>query len=166
MLQELIRLWPGLRGQGWELAKIHEQLHVPDDIERNGAPQGSHTGPNKHNHIQLVKRPARGTQQQAEVLDQQLGQQVSDTYIVDMAYQRMTTSYDSFLPEAERPVQTTGVSPPATSKCWCPREPQRWRYTAIQYCQALYQRRLGLGTGYHERRKRVRFLFPPGSLNH
>ncbi len=114
MLQELIRLWPRLRGQGWELAKIHEQLHVPDDIERNGAPQGSHTGPTEHNHIRLVKRPAKGTQQRAEVLDQQLGQRVSDAYIVDMAYQRMTTSYDSFLPEAEIPVQTTGVSPQAT----------------------------------------------------
>jgi hypothetical protein len=41
MLRELIRLWPRVRGQGWEKAKIHEQLHVPDDIERNGAPQGS-----------------------------------------------------------------------------------------------------------------------------
>jgi hypothetical protein len=114
MLQELIRLWPRSRGQGWELAKIHEQLHVPDDIERNGAPQGSHTGPTEHNHIRLVKRPAKGTQQRAEVLDQQLGQRVSDAYIVDMAYQRMTTSYDSFLPEAHLSVQTTGVSPLAT----------------------------------------------------
>ncbi len=38
MLGELIQLWPRVRGQGWEKAKIHEQLHVPDDIERNGAP--------------------------------------------------------------------------------------------------------------------------------
>jgi hypothetical protein len=37
MLRELIRLWPRLRGQGWEKAKIHEQLHVLDDIERNGS---------------------------------------------------------------------------------------------------------------------------------
>jgi hypothetical protein len=117
MLQELMRLWPRLRGQGWELAKIHEQLHVPDDIKRNGAPQGSHTGPTKHNHIRLVKRPAKGTQQRAEVLDEQLGQRVSDAYIVDMAYQRMTTSYDSFLPEAQILAQTTGVSPQATKEC-------------------------------------------------
>ena len=41
---------------------MHEQLHVPDDIERNGAPQGSHTGPTEHNHIRLVKQPAKGTQ--------------------------------------------------------------------------------------------------------
>jgi hypothetical protein len=45
MLHELIRLWPRVRGQRWEKAKIHQQLHVPDDIERSGAPQGSHTVP-------------------------------------------------------------------------------------------------------------------------
>jgi hypothetical protein len=45
MLRELIRLWPRVRGQGWGKAKIHEQLHVPDDIERNGAPQGPIRGP-------------------------------------------------------------------------------------------------------------------------
>jgi hypothetical protein len=33
MLLKLVRLWPRVRGQGWKKAKIHEQLHVPDDIE-------------------------------------------------------------------------------------------------------------------------------------
>jgi hypothetical protein len=93
MLRELIRLWPRVRGQGWEKAKIHEQLHIPDDIERNGAPQGSHTGPTEHNHIRLDKQPAKGTQQCAEVFDRQLGQCVSDAYIVDMAYARMSSKY-------------------------------------------------------------------------
>jgi hypothetical protein len=51
ILRELIRLWPRVPGRGWEKAKIQEQLHVPADIERNGAPQGSHTGPTEHNHI-------------------------------------------------------------------------------------------------------------------
>ena len=117
MLRELIRLWPRVRGQGWEKAKIHEQLHVPDDIERNGAPQGSHTGPTEHNHIRLVKRPAKGTQQRAEVLDRQLGQRVSDAYIVDMAYQRMATHYDKPLHVSSSLVQTTGLSSQG-SKGW------------------------------------------------
>jgi hypothetical protein len=101
MLRELVR------GQGWEKAKIHEQLHVPDDIERNGSPQGSHTGPTEHNHIRLVKRPAKGTQMRAEVLDRQLGQRVSDSYIVDMAYQRMSSTYDNTLQETLAP--TSGL---------------------------------------------------------
>ncbi len=118
MLRELMRLWPRVRGQGWEKAKIHEQLHVPDDIERNGAPQGSHTGPTEHNHIRLVKRPAKGTQQRAEVFDRQLGQRVSDAYIVDMAYQRMATPYDQHPLASSSLVQIfTGVSLQA-SKGW------------------------------------------------
>jgi hypothetical protein len=59
MLRELVRLWPCVWGQGWEKAKIHEQLHVPDDIEQNGAPQGSHTGPTEHNHIRLENNQPR-----------------------------------------------------------------------------------------------------------
>ena len=118
MLRELISLWPRSRGQGWEKAKIHEQLHVPDDIERNGAPQGSHTGPTEHNHIRLVKHPTKGTQQRAEVFDRQLGQRVSDAYIVDMAYQRMTTDYaKSSLESSTSVVQITGMSSQA-AKIW------------------------------------------------
>jgi hypothetical protein len=93
MLHGLVHLWPRVHGQGWEKGKIHEQLHVPNNIERNGAPQGSNMGPAEHNHIRLVKRPAKGTQQQAKVLDRQLGQRVSDSYIVDMAYQCMSSQY-------------------------------------------------------------------------
>jgi hypothetical protein len=117
MLRELIRPWPRIRGNGCKKAKIHKQLHVPDDIERNGAPQGSHTGPTEHNHIRLVKRPAKGTQQRAEVFDRQLGQRVSDAYIIDMAYQRMTTNYDQPSQSLSSLVQKTGLSPQA-SKGW------------------------------------------------
>jgi hypothetical protein len=117
MLHELIRLWPHVHGNGWEKAKIHKQLHVPDDIERNGAPQGSHTGPMERNHIRLVKQPAKDTQQRAKVFDRQLGQRVSDAYIVDMAYQWMTTNYDQPSQSLSSLVQTTGLSPQA-SKGW------------------------------------------------
>jgi hypothetical protein len=131
MLRELIRLWPRVRGDGWEKAKIHEQLHVPDDIEQKGAPQGSHMGPTEHNHIRLVKRPAKGTQQRTNVFDRQLGQRVSDAYIVDMAYQRMTTNYDQPSQSLSSLVQTTGLSPQASKgllyiennpaqPCFCP----------------------------------------------
>jgi hypothetical protein len=94
MLHELIHLWPRTCGQGWEKAKIHEDLHVPDDIEQNGALyQGSHMGPTEHNHIRLVKRLAKGTKQQAKVFDRQLDQHVRDSYTVDMAYQHMSSHY-------------------------------------------------------------------------
>jgi hypothetical protein len=59
MLRDLQQLWPRSSGQGWEKPKTHEQLHVPDEIGKNGAVQNYHTGPTEHNHIFHVKRFAR-----------------------------------------------------------------------------------------------------------
>jgi hypothetical protein len=43
MLSQLVELWPCERGQGWQTAKHHEQMHVPDDIEAYGAYRNYHT---------------------------------------------------------------------------------------------------------------------------
>ena len=91
MLRDLASFWPRTTGQGWEKAKTHEQLHVPDDIDRNGACQNYHTGPTEHNHIFHVKRPARATQRRRETLDQQIAKRASESYVIDYAYQRMDT---------------------------------------------------------------------------
>ena len=72
MLKDIKRLWPRAKGQKWDLPKFHEQLHVPDDIEMNGCPAGSHSGPAEHNHIANVKKPAKTAQQRYEDLDNQL----------------------------------------------------------------------------------------------
>jgi hypothetical protein len=90
MLYELINLWPRTTGQGWEKAKVHEQLHVPDDIERNGAPQGWHSGPTENNHIASVKNYASQTNRRRETLDAQIGNRNAESFIIDSAYQRMT----------------------------------------------------------------------------
>jgi hypothetical protein len=91
MLRELQKLWPRKSGQGWEKAKTHEQQHVPDDIERNGAVQNYHTGPTEHNHIFHVKRLAQTTQRQMETLDQQITNRAAEGHVIDYAYQRMET---------------------------------------------------------------------------
>ena len=91
MLRDMQNLWPRKSGLGWEKAKTHEQLHVPDDIDRNGAVQNYHTGPTEHNHIFHVKRPSRATQRRRESLDQQIANRASESYVIDYAYQRMVT---------------------------------------------------------------------------
>ena len=72
MLSQIVSLWPGTEGQGWDIPKFHEQLHIPDDILQNGAPSGSHSGPLEHNHIQLVKKPSKRTQRRRINLDYQI----------------------------------------------------------------------------------------------
>jgi len=93
MLAELKMLWPRQQGQGWRKPKYHEQLHVPDDIERNGAPANYHTGPTEHHHLWHVKRLARTTQRRRAVLDKQLANRVCEEHIIQTAYRRMTHDY-------------------------------------------------------------------------
>jgi hypothetical protein len=90
MLSELMKLWPRQEGNGWEKAKIHEQLHVPDDIERNGAPQGTHSGPTENNHIASVKNYASQTNRRRETLDAQIGSRNAESFIINTAFQKMT----------------------------------------------------------------------------
>src|SRR6056300_1417837 len=49
------QMWPQSTGQQWCIAKMHEQRHVPDDIERHGPPMSSFTRPTEHQHV-AIKR--------------------------------------------------------------------------------------------------------------
>ena len=92
MLSRIIALWPRTEGQGWK-PKSHEQIHVPDDIPDNGSPQGSHSGPLEHNHIDLVKRPTNCTQKRRVSLDKQLGERIYEKYVLQAA--GMLKSWDA-----------------------------------------------------------------------
>ena len=89
MLSSIITLWPRVEGQGWNIAKFHEQLHVPEDITENGPPKGSHSGPVEHNHIHTVKRPSKRTQKRRNCLDRQLAQRMYESHVMNTAYNRM-----------------------------------------------------------------------------
>ena len=89
MLVQLVQLWPRERGQGWQTAKHHEQMHVPDDIEAYGAHRNYHTGPSEHNHIDNIKKMAKMTQGRKSVLDWQIANRRADSYILDLAYNLM-----------------------------------------------------------------------------
>jgi hypothetical protein len=91
MLGDLQQLFPRSSGKGWEKPKTHEQLHVPDDIDRNGAVQNCHTGPTEHSHLFHVKHLARATQRRRDNLDQQIANRASESYGIDYSYQRMAT---------------------------------------------------------------------------
>ena len=106
MLGKLKTLWPRKKGQGWDLAKFHEQLHVPDDIERNGAPQNYHTGPTENNHIHHFKRPSKVTQRRRSVLDWQVGNRFAESYIIQSAYAKMTVPLNNKVNEHEGEVMT------------------------------------------------------------
>ena len=97
MLSKLIALWPRESGQGWNLAKFHEQLHVLDDIYYNGSPQGSHSGPVEHNHIQMVKQPSQRTQKRRTNLDNQLGKRLYESSLLNSAMEQMKSRQQQVL---------------------------------------------------------------------
>jgi len=55
MMRQIQNLWPREKGVGWNITKLHEQFHVPEDIHRHGNPHNVHTGPQEHNHIPIKK---------------------------------------------------------------------------------------------------------------
>ena len=76
------QLWPREIGQGWFKPKYYEQLHVPDDIERNGAPLNTHTGSTEHNQIFFVKNPAKRSQRKQSNLDKQVVNRFTESIVV------------------------------------------------------------------------------------
>ena len=67
LLQSIIKLMPRSSGQNWEIAKIHEQLHVAENIKYFGAHQNVHTGPQEHNHIENTKKPSKLVQRKKKL---------------------------------------------------------------------------------------------------
>ena len=72
--------------------KIHEQLHVAENIQLYGAHNNVHTGPQEHNHISNAKKPSKQVQKKKVTLDWQLGLWLSNKYMINMAYSKLTPS--------------------------------------------------------------------------
>jgi hypothetical protein len=60
MLEHLQALWPRKDGLGWDLTKVHEQFHVPEDLACHGCHKNVHSAPQEHNHV-MIKRAAQKT---------------------------------------------------------------------------------------------------------
>jgi hypothetical protein len=119
MLEELIKFWPRGEGNGWFKAKVHEQLHVPGDISRNGSPRNTYTGPVENNHLD-VKEQAMRTQMNRSLLDEQIGNRSAEAYIINYAYERICNREDT--PKVSNIDEYCGRGPRASAGklvlCW------------------------------------------------
>ena len=111
MLTELKQLWPRASGQGWEKPKFHEQLHIPDDIERNGAPKGYKSDCTEHFHIPFFKALANQTQKRREKQDYQLAKRITEKYMIQAAKAIMTKKSTN---QCNKKI-ATGIHPKATT---------------------------------------------------
>ena len=94
LLGELVSCVPRMTGNGWNIPKVHEQLHVPAYIQMFGAHRNLHTGPTEHNHIELSKKTARRTQMRANDFDWQVSNRLVDKFVVDVAEFTMSDQND------------------------------------------------------------------------
>ena len=85
MLRKIKDLWPRTEGQGWNIPKFHEQLHVPDNILQNGSPAGTHSGPVEHNHIHFVKCLSKRIQKKKKTIDYQIASRTYENDIINNA---------------------------------------------------------------------------------
>ena len=90
-LQYLLDNFPRTQGQGWNIPKFHEQLHVPDDIKRNGPPSVTFSGVVEHQHV-TSKRHATRTRKQLATLDKELGNRLHETIVINECYATMKAS--------------------------------------------------------------------------
>jgi hypothetical protein len=100
MIRQLQTLFPRDDGLGWNLTKVHEQRHVPDDIHRHGAHYNVHSGPQEHNHIENGKKAAERTQKRKHKLDFQTGHRVVDRLIIQQAFNRVADAEAGSEPDA------------------------------------------------------------------
>lgn len=86
--------FPRQEGQGWNVPKFHEQLHVADDIARNGPPATSYTGVVEHQHV-TAKQHAERTTKHRQCLDKELGARQFETVVINDAHAIMQTRLDA-----------------------------------------------------------------------
>ena len=108
MLRRIVKQWPRMRGNGWEKPKLHEQLHIPDDIERYGAPANTNTKRTENHHIVGVKKPYERTSKRREVMDYEIAKRGYETRLVSRAMYAMSyTDPEDVAPMFELPASTS-----------------------------------------------------------
>lgn len=81
-IERLKHLFPRSVGNQWKIPKLHEQLHIAQNIYLFGSHQNVHTGPQEHNHIANTKKPSQHTQKRKRNFDWQIANRLNDGYTV------------------------------------------------------------------------------------
>ena len=94
LIRDMVRYIPREEGAGWKLQKIHEAMHIPEQITMRGPPRGFDTGANENHHISKAKRPAKQVRKRHGTFEWDVAQRVSDQLIAKTARDRITMSME------------------------------------------------------------------------
>ena len=79
-------LLPRGNGRGWEIMKVHELLHIVQDIKELGVHCNVNSDKCESSHKNMIKNPAQNAQRQVQTLDSSLANRQVDHLIIDHAY--------------------------------------------------------------------------------
>ena len=86
LINQMNHLLPRGKGRGWEITKVHELLHLVQDIKELGAHCNVNSDKCESSHKNLIKNPARNAQRRVQTLDSSLANRQVDRLIIDHAY--------------------------------------------------------------------------------
>ena len=86
LMSELQENFKRTKGAGWFIPKLHELLHIANNIRLWGAHSNVHSGPQEHNHIANVKRPGKRTQKLKSKFDFQLASRMYEKSLISRAF--------------------------------------------------------------------------------
>ena len=114
----LITKFPQQKGQGWNIPKLHEQLHIPDDIKCNGPPSVTYTGVVEHQHVTSKQHYAR-TRKNCEMLDKETGHCLYKTALINETLDMMNTTMKSLKRKVSLTMQQRKHGNRVRSCCKC-----------------------------------------------
>ena len=84
MLSLLFVALPRTKGNGWALSKMHDILHVPNDITRFGSPWNYNTGFCEHNHKYQAKIPGRKAAKRHATFTKSVAKNIVDAHALNL----------------------------------------------------------------------------------
>ena len=109
LIDKLNELMPRVDGQGWNITKVHELLHIIFDISEYGAHNNVNSDKCESSHKELIKKPAKQAQRRVSTLDQSLANRQVDRLIIDKAYGYVKSVRDRNKSEFDFPKQQVSL---------------------------------------------------------
>ena len=109
LIDKLNELMPRVDGQGWNITKVHELLHIIFDIFEYGAHNNVNSDKCESSHKELIKKPAKQAQRRVATLDQSIANRQVDRLIIEKAYGYVKSVRDGNKNEFQMPKQQVSL---------------------------------------------------------
>jgi hypothetical protein len=90
LLAALSKALPRTVGNGWQIPKFHEHLHLAHFINEFGTPRNFYASRCENHHIDVCKKPAKTAQRRHADFTMQVAERLADTHLITTATRKMS----------------------------------------------------------------------------